>query len=549
MTRHWGLQATMTATYVAVTAVAVLLTELAIFGTAALSPPTPFTKQQVQGLAESTANGLAAKIGNIAGKSGGEISGNVLSTPGIPVTPGHAQPDGSGGVTIPPTSASGCDLATASFATIVTKAGTVLATSYPACYPSGSRGSAAQGGRPAKALTVVRWLIPDSGLTPLPGGTVAWAAAPIVITTPGKDPTGQPSPGPGAVASPATAEGLPVVVGKVIGMLYVQVPAVASSGGVRVAPGLVAAGLAVLAAAIPVGLAFGLLSTRRLTRRLQRLAGLTLAVADGGFDQRVPVSGHDEVSQLEENFNRMAGQLQASLDATRELVEDNGRHQERTRIARELHDSISQELFSLSVLAGGLRRTLPAGSALLPQVETMERTAGETMREMQSLLLALRPVTLDEAGLAGAIDAICHAYGQRLGVLVSTELEPVTLEPALEHAILRVAQEALGNAVRHAAADRITVRLYTAPGCPPAAVTLEISDNGRGFDVSARQADSTGLGLRTMRDRVAENGGLLTVDAAPGSGTRLRASFPRAAGDETAPRQVATHAGAPAERP
>ena len=119
----------------------------------------------------------------------------------------------------------------------------------------------------------------------------------------------------------------------------------------------------VLAAAIPVGLAFGLLSTRRLTRRLKRLAALTLEVADGDFGRRVPVSGHDEVSLLEENFNRMAGQLQASLDANRRLAEANARHEERARIARELHDSISQELFSLSVLAGGLRRTLPAGSA------------------------------------------------------------------------------------------------------------------------------------------------------------------------------------------
>ena len=85
-------------------------------------------------------------------------------------------------------------------------------------------------------------------------------------------------------------------------------------------------------------------------------------MADCGFDRRVPVSGYDEVSLLEENFNRMAAQLQASLDARRQLAEANARHQERSRIARELHDSISQELFSLSVLAGGLRRALPPGS-------------------------------------------------------------------------------------------------------------------------------------------------------------------------------------------
>ena len=146
-------------------------------------------------------------------------------------------------------------------------------------------------------------------------------------------------------------------------------------------------------------------------------------MANGDFGRRVRVSGRDEVSLLEENFNRMAGQLQASLDANRRLAEASARQEERARIARELHDAISQELFSLSVLAGGLRRALPPGPPVLPEVETMERTAGGAMREMRSLLLALRPVALAEAGLAGAIEGVCHAYGERLGIPVRPELE------------------------------------------------------------------------------------------------------------------------------
>jgi signal transduction histidine kinase len=126
-----------------------------------------------------------------------------------------------------------------------------------------------------------------------------------------------------------------------------------------------------------------------------------------------------EVSRLEENFNRMAGRPQASLDATRQLGEANARHEERTRIARELHDSISQELFSLSVLAGGL----PAGSAVLPQVEIMERTAGDTMREMRSLLLALRPVALEGDDLPGALAGVCGSYGERLAIPVTAQLD------------------------------------------------------------------------------------------------------------------------------
>ncbi|MGH3210610.1 MAG: sensor histidine kinase [Trebonia sp.] len=184
-------------------------------------------------------------------------------------------------------------------------------------------------------------------------------------------------------------------------------------------------------------------------------------------------------------------------------------------------------MFSLSVLAGGLRRSLPAGSPVLPEVETMERTAGGAMREMRSLLLALRPVALEEADLAGAIDGVCHAYTDRLGIPVLAEFElaglgPAGLPPAVEHAVLRVTQEAVANAARHAAPGRVTVLLQA----DSRSARLEVADDGRGFDVAAEPADAGGLGLHTMRDRVTELGGRLDIDSAPGEGTRVRAHFP-----------------------
>jgi signal transduction histidine kinase len=508
----------MTATYVAVTAAAVLLTELVIFGAAALSPQGRLTPQQVQGFAQSSAETWAAKLA-VSVNPAGELPSTHIGLPGVPVTAGQARPDGSGGVLIPQTGGTDCDLAGASFAVVLSRDGTVLATSYPGCYPVGGQGSDAQAGAPRKMLTFVRWPVPGSGLAPVPGGTVAWATAPLTF-------------GPSKATASAGQGGAPgtsaVGPGKVFGMLYLEVPAAAQAvGGVTVSPSLVRTGLVVLAVAVPVGLAFGLLSTRRLTRRLKRLAALTLEVADGNFQRRVRVSGRDEVSLLEENFNRMAGQLQASLDTNRRLAEVSARHEERSRIARELHDSISQELFSLSALAGGLRRALPAGSPVLPEVETMERTAGGAMREMRSLLLALRPVALEEADLAGAIEGVCHAYSERLGIPVRPEFEleglgPAGLPPAVEHAVLRVTQEAVANAARHADPVQVTVRLH-ADG---QRVELEIADDGRGFDVAARLSETGGLGLRTMDDRVAELGGLLAIDSAPGAGTRVRACFP-----------------------
>ena len=107
---------------------------------------------------------------------------------------------------------------------------------------------------------------------------------------------------------------------------------------------------------------------------------------------------------------------------------------------------------------------------------------------------------------------------------VRAELEPVVLPAALEHAILRVTQEALANAVRHAGAEVIWVRLRGGPD----QVTLEVADDGRGFDPGPPQAWAAGggLGLRAMRDRAADQGGQLTIDSAPGAGTVVRVRFP-----------------------
>ena len=531
MTRRWGLQATMTATYVAVTAGVVLLTELVIFGVAALSPPTPLTKQAVQGLAQATAQGMAAKLDNVTGKLGTPKATQLdsdLATSGDQVAAGQARPDGNGGVVIPRLTTAECDVASASFAVVVSKAGLVLALLLPGVLPPGQPRLRRTARRAAQGTELFR---------PLAGTGRRAGTAPV-----GRRGVGDRAdhggagrrPGQGRAVQRAEPHGSrrrrrAQAVRRRSRMLYLEVPATAPGiGGVTVSPGLVRTGLVLLAAAIPVGLAFGLLSTRRLTRRLGRLAALTTKVGDGDFGLRVPVRGHDEVSRLEENFNRMAGQLQASLDANRRFAEVSARHEERTRIARELHDSISQELFSLSVLAGGLRRALPAKSPVLPQVEIMERTAGDSMREMRSLLLALRPVALEEADLPGALDGVCQAYRERLGIPVRAEVDlaglgPDGLPPAVEHAMLRVTQEAVGNAARHADPARITVRLRADGG----QAVLEIADDGRGFDVAAPpQEEDGGLGLHTMRDRVTELGGLLTVQSAPGEGTTIRARFP-----------------------
>jgi signal transduction histidine kinase len=511
----WGLQAKMTASYVAVTALAVLAVEAVVIGVVA---PRALSEQELQTRARATASGLATKLSDGAAVLG-RLPLTQLGQSSAPVTPGQAQPDSYGGVAVPQTSSPRCNPGPASFEIVVSQALAILATSYPACYPLGSGLTPPL---PAQVSQAVKQQVAAAGTVTTASGQAIWAAYPVTGAPPGMLPAGKPTPSaiPGP-SSPAPKQRAASVKGtRFLGTLYLEVPAAAKIP-TAVSPSLVRAGLLLLALTIPVGIGFGLLSTRRLTRRLRRLAASTLEVAGGAFDRRVPVSGHDEVSQLEGNFNRMAERLQASLAAERQLAGANARHEERSRIARELHDSISQDLFSLSMLAGGLRKALPPGSAVLPEVETMERTAGATMREMQALLLEIRPVALDELGLAAALQELCAAYRERLGVEVTANLDSLVLPTVLEHAMLRVAQEAIANAVKHADATTVHLRLHAEDGM----AVLEVADDGHGFE-PAHESATTGLGLRAMRQRAGEQGGTLHIEPGPGQGTTVRALFP-----------------------
>jgi signal transduction histidine kinase len=293
------------------------------------------------------------------------------------------------------------------------------------------------------------------------------------------------------------------------------------AGGIDVERAVLLPGLVVLALIVPVGVLFGLLSTGPLIRRIRRLAEGTATMAGGDLQARVPVSGADEVGRLEAGFNWMAERLDTAVRAERDAAGADARREERTRIARELHDSVSQHLFSLNLLAGGLRRALPEGSELRHQAESMERTVNRTMREMRAMLLELRPVALEDAGLVAAVEELCRAYEVRLGIRVTADVTELNADPAVEHAVLRVVQEALANAARHGEADVVELRVADVHGH----VVVAIRDHGRGFD-PARVGERHGMGLDLMRERVVELGGTVDVSSAPSRGTTVQVRIP-----------------------
>jgi signal transduction histidine kinase len=202
--------------------------------------------------------------------------------------------------------------------------------------------------------------------------------------------------------------------------------------------------------------------------------------------------------------------------------------EERTRLARDLHDSVTQTLFSVSLAAeSAVAMAGPAAEPrLTEQLVRLRELAASALAEMRSLVETLRPADLDADGLAGALR-------KRIELLRRVHRVPLTLNvhgPAgirdhtVEREVFRVATEALSNALQHAEARRITITLDTSGG----AVHLTVADDGKGFDLATIRLTSRRLGLTSMRERAEALGGVLHVDTAPGAGTRLTLEVPAA---------------------
>lgn len=210
----------------------------------------------------------------------------------------------------------------------------------------------------------------------------------------------------------------------------------------------------------------------------------------------------------------------------RQRVEQAAAAAERERLARDLHDAVTQSLFSASVIA----ETMPRIWKLHPEeaelaIEELRRLTRGALAEMRTLLLELRPAALTERPLGELLSHLTEAMTGQARMPVTLTVEGDTwLQPDLQVALYRIAQEALNNVVKHARASRASVNLR----CAPDAVHLEIADDGQGFEPASTSPEA--MGLRIMQERAAGVGATLELDSQPGEGTRLRVQWPSAAG-------------------
>ena len=196
---------------------------------------------------------------------------------------------------------------------------------------------------------------------------------------------------------------------------------------------------------------------------------------------------------------------------------------ERNRLALELHDVVSQKLFSLVLTAEAANTQLDRDQAAArQQVERLGVLAREALDELRSLILGLRPPDLERDGLEGALRKEVEMLGHVHGVTVEVTSDGAGVgangDLARDSAVLRIAHEALHNALHHAQAEHVGVRLTH----PRGAIVVEVRDDGVGFEPQRPELRARHLGLTSMEERAREIGGRLEIHSAPGAGTTVR---------------------------
>ena len=372
----------------------------------------------------------------------------------------------------------------------------------------------------------------DPNATEVPGGHAAAAIPFATRLVRGPRPGGAPeSPGPATVPSwivrllrlPLPAK----LVGANILLLAAAVSAtlIVRDRGAGTAPLIGIAAVSILAA-----LAINILLVVLAVRPIQVLERTVDRIWHGDLNARVPESllADRHVARVGRMFNILLEGLLADRARTRRLATElvHAGEKERSAISHELHDSTAQSLaglvMQLSVLANSTDR-LPA-AALRDQLENAKVVATGALEEVRLLAHTTYPRVLDDLGLVAALKRLARETGEHAAVPVTVVTEPGAddVRGEIASVLYRVAQEAVRNAIRHSAATSVEVRL----GMNPRTITLEVADDGSGFDAERAMREHAGMGLFTMRERVALVDGILEIHSRPGGGTSVVASIP-----------------------
>lgn len=289
--------------------------------------------------------------------------------------------------------------------------------------------------------------------------------------------------------------------------------------------------LFILSISIIVGLVFGL-TYGHYWRKV--LLNVSEALGDLERGRKIEEENSCSLEEIKDLWYRMdklqkqiVEQTKISQKIANQKAEDQEKRiqeivsQERNRFARELHDSVSQQLFAASMLMSAITESTSfSAEHIAKQLKTVEQMIQQTQLEMRALLLHLRPVALKGKSLQEGMQELLNELLQKVPLEVRWKVEEFPLDKGVEDHLFRILQESISNTLRHAKATTLEVLLIQRDEF----TILRVVDNGMGFNLEESKTGS--YGLQNMQERAVEIGGLLKVVSVPNKGTRLEVKVP-----------------------
>lgn len=278
-------------------------------------------------------------------------------------------------------------------------------------------------------------------------------------------------------------------------------------------------GAVLVAVAATVGFSLAL----SVVRPLSRLVEVTRSLGAGDLSRRADIRTHDEIEELARAFNKMADELAALYQEVRAFAT----LEERSRIAREMHDGLTQSVAALGMKIEATHSYLSTGRLEEARAE-MDRAralVNDVYQEARASIRVLKiSPLLRETGLGEALRRYVADFARDTNISAEVEMveEKAGLGPTADSELFRIVQEALTNVRRHARASQVRVQARRSDG----ALEVSVQDNGRGFDPALVGRDGRQFGLLTMRERAEGLGGTFEVQSAPGKGTRVAVRVP-----------------------
>lgn len=271
-----------------------------------------------------------------------------------------------------------------------------------------------------------------------------------------------------------------------------------------------------------------------MKEQVDYISVLITQYANGNYQSRIHFNDNDEVSRIGNELNDLGIILQNQVRSLQRMADEKSEYaksahkaatiEERQRLARDLHDSVSQQLFALTMLSEAALKQIVKNPVLAKQQMQSIVSAGHAAQtEMRALLLHLRPVYLSGDSLGEGIKKLISELKEKCQINFKLNMKyDIELSDSIEEHVFRIVQEALSNILRHAEANNVKIELTK----NTSDLFVSIHDDGRGFDIDSNTTSKTSYGLKTMQERSEEIGGTFKVKSIIDKGTHIDIKIP-----------------------